>query len=860
MPIHLHTHQQDVADRVKYLASEGATTCVGTPVSELARIVALVHDFGKLTTAFQQHLDGESVDADTSHAPLGAFAGFYAFEVSGYDGHDALVGFLAIAKHHGRLPDVADYVFNRTNPTQPDGRRRIPTVRAHVEDIDENASTVADEILLDATDGKGSWDEFAAKMLDNDWLLTILTLVTSGIGAPTKAQVDTLPDDYYDALLPVWSTLTLADKTSAAALTAGAEFDKTAYDGTTPRLDALTERIDTLQSDRPPDAMPDEQRIHELRGDAHDEVMTSLEDFVEADTSVASLTLPTGLGKTLTGLNAGLSLLSNGDTSGRLIYALPFTSIIDQVATECREIFETSGHDEVLTIDHHLAETIVDTVEIESMDPDAVAHIEELLGKSWRSGMVITTFVQLFESLAGPSNSRSLKLPALDGSVIIIDEPQAVPEEWWPLVRRLVTMLTEQYDVQIIVMTATQPKVFEQGSNTTYPLIEQPERYYSELDRVVFEIDDSAETFIDNEPVPLDYPTAAESALADVDSSESMLAICNTIDSARELTDALTSRQPFTSLNAVYDDHLADYEGLTADILCDDITTAVKDARDPRDRILLHLTTRHRPVDRRMLIAVTKQLQADDVPVCAVTTQLVEAGVDISFDYIFRDFAPMSSIVQAAGRCNRSFESDTGTVTVWLLDQPADTGRLPTTAVYGGTGEESRPKLTAQAIAACRDDDGNDRFSETTMTWDVVRAYFDRLQARNPGQQSYVEYLRNSEIRKLGRQSLITEGKAVDVVVARTGKEEKLFTDISEHFDNYDFDRLDDSLDTAQELQVSIPLYDGESEEARRINELNPIHAGATRRQVMARTDQYNAFSPLTGLSIPSPSVDNRFL
>ncbi|MFD1571485.1 CRISPR-associated endonuclease Cas3'' [Halorubrum laminariae] len=860
-PVHLQKHHQDVADRSLYLTPKEATTSTGTPVSEISEIISLVHDFGKLTTAFQKHLDEKDIDENTSHSPLGAFVGFYVLKSRGYKSIDALTGFVAIAKHHGTLPDVADYVFNHVHPDQSQGSRRIPMVRAQVRDIDSNVSTLADQILTEATGGAGSWNEFAEKMVNNEWLLTILNLVTSGIGRPTSPQEDTLPVDFYESILPVWSTLTLADKTSAAALTSGAELDTSVYDGTQPSLSRLIRKIESLQSEGlNSDATADEEHIHNLRGDAHEEVMESIEDFATANTSVASLTLPTGLGKTLTGLNAGLSLLSRRSTTGRLIYALPFTSIIDQVEEKCRDMFKTNGHDEVLTVDHHLAETIIDIADLGNVDPDTVAHIEALLGDSWRSGMVITTFVQLFESLAGPSNSQSMKLPSLDESVVIIDEPQAIPEAWWPLVQRLMTMITEQYDAQIIVMTATQPKVFEQDENTTYSLIQSPEQYYSELDRVEFEIKESANTFINRNPDPLDYTTAAEKLLSDSTQEDSSLAICNTIDSARELTDALTSSHEFTSLNQVYDDYLNDSKKLTTEISCEDIVAAVADAYSSKKPVLLHLTTRHRPVDRRILITVTKQLQENRIPVYAVTTQLVEAGVDISFDRVFRDFAPMSSIVQAAGRCNRSFEHDRGTVIVWLLGQPTDSQQLPATAVYGGDNEESRPKLTAQAINSHRDNRSECLFSETTMTWDVVNEYFDRLQDRNPGRQEYVDYLLNSQISQLGRQSLITNGESVDVVVARTKTETELLDNIDEAFDDYDYDSLEKLVDQTRELQVSIPIYDESSEEAQQIAELNPVHAGSMRRQVKAKTDQYDAYSPLTGLSVPSPTVDNRFL
>jgi hypothetical protein len=259
-------------------------------------------------------------------------------------------------------------------------------------------------------------------------------------------------------------------------------------------------------------------------------------------------------------------------------------------------------------------------------------------------------------------------------------------------------------------------------------------------------------------------------------------------------------------------------------------------------------------------LSVTKSLQSAGVSVVAVTTQLVEAGVDISFDRVVRDFAPMSSIVQAAGRCNRSFEQDRGTVTIWQLDAPGALTRLPSVAVYGGDDEESRPKLTAQAIDAVRDDDDQRQFTEPTMAWDAATEYFNLLQGRNPGKQEYVDYVTNSQLERLGRQSLITKRNGVDVVIARTRAERDLLDEIERVFDRFEFDRLDDLLDDVRTLQVSIPLYDETSDEAKRISNLDRLHAGAEVRRVDAKVDRNSAFDSLRGLSIPSETVENRFM
>jgi hypothetical protein len=98
------------------------------------------------------------------------------------------------------------------------------------------------------------------------------------------------------------------------------------------------------------------------------------------------------------------------------------------------------------------------------------------------------------------------------------------------------------------------------------------------------------------------------------------------------------------------------------------------------------------------------------------------------------------------------------------------------------------------------------------------------------------------------------------VVIARTRAERDLLDEIERVFDRFEFDRLDDLLDDVRTLQVSIPLYDETSDEAKRISNLNRLHAGAEVRRVDAKVDMNSAFDPLRGLSIPSETVENRFM
>lgn len=136
---------------------------------------------------------------------------------------------------------------------------------------------------------------------------------------------------------------------------------------------------------------------------------------------------------------------------------------------------------------------------------------------------------------------------------------------------------------------------------------------------------------------------------------------------------------------------------------------------------VLHLSTRLRPIDRLKLIETAKELTDRGAPLLTISTQLVEAGVDISFEQVYRDLAPIDSIVQAAGRCNRSFERDEGRVTVWWLDTPEEQTKTPAEAVYN-RGTSLLP-VAAETLESVRGDQTT--LSETAVARTAVQTYYD---------------------------------------------------------------------------------------------------------------------------------------
>jgi hypothetical protein len=463
----------------------------------------------------------------------------------------------------------------------------------------------------------------------------------------------------------------------------------------------------------------------------------------------------------------------------------------------------------------------------------------------------VTTFVQLFESLAGPTNNQSMKLPALRNAVVVLDEPQSLPLDWWKLVPRLVTLLTERYDATVIAMTATQPQLFDDATE----LVDDPDAYFEATERVTYDLDPSTERYIDRQSDPKSYRDAATTLLEAVESNHSTLAVCNTIDSAKTLTERVTEgRTPFVTVGDAYADEL-DRTG-TVDAI--DPTALADRIIENGDRSVLHLSTRLRPIDRLRLIETAKVLTEREHPLLTVSTQLVEAGVDISFDRVYRDLAPIDSIVQAAGRCNRSFERDRGTVTVWWLDAPDDQDKTPAEAVYNH-GPALLP-VAAETLEAVRGED--DRLSETAVARTAVKRYYERLhEEKNVGTEEYVTFVDEARGDELAPLSLIDQRRAVDVIVCRTDGELETLEEIRTAIDRYEFDTVDTLMDDLRTKRVSVPIYRSDSREARELADLPPVHSETDVRCIDPSEPQFvDFFDPVIGFVVPDTTVERRFL
>lgn len=857
-------HLTDVANRSCHVVPDSAFTPNGEPVESVVKTLAYVHDLGKATTYFQHHILEGSTEPENSllrhHAPIGSFAAYYALDVQGFSTQTCLAGFIAVGKHHGRLGDMVNYVFQRVHRrenvsarNQSSTERRQSAIAKQIKDIDDNVPSIADEMIRKATNNEGTWDKFSSTFAD------LLTIIESKVATSNGHGVDrnAVSNSCYELALECWGSLVLADKTSAASEINAETQPEETYKPVQPDFEQLDAFVADLEEESraDPNGSRDEQLNHH-RSSARNTVIDNAKQFAQNGGGVATLTLPTGMGKTLSGLSAALTIRDELSHK-RVVYALPFTSIIDQVVDELQEIHETDTAGRVLTAHHYLSDTTIEAIS-DSEKADLNDDVSGMLAESWRAGLTVTTFVQLFESLAGPTNAQSMKVPALRDCVIILDEPQSIPLDWWELVPRLVRILTERFGTSVIAMTATQPRLFEQSptiEGEPTELVNNPDRYFRETQRLVYQLDPSTERYLETQEGPKSYDDATTDILSTVDAGYSTLAVCNTIDSAQRLTTRVDEARPdFTNVGEMYAAELQQVRAV------EDInpTRVAKQVRQAGPTSILHLSTRVRPVDRLKLIETAKELTDSGHRLVTISTQLVEAGVDISFDHVYRDLAPIESIVQAAGRCNRSFEREQGTVTVWWLDAPGEQQKTPSEAVYNQN--ITLLPVVAETLESLEPD--GTALDEFTVARTAVDRFYDRLhEEKNVGKKEFATYVDDARADELGDLSLIDKRDAVDVIICRTPAERQTRETIATAADRYDWSTVRNKMHNLRTKQVSIPIYRADSREARELDDLPPVHQETNIRWIDTTEPQYDGFfDTTTGFVVPDSTVERRFL
>ena len=539
--------EQTVAEHLNGTAGLCAAFAASFGAEEQGRLAGLAHDLGKYSAAFQRRLRGSAERVD--HATAGAAECCKRGQICAA---------FAVAGHHGGLPDGGGQGDHQDEPTFS-GRMR--------------------KAALGLLEPCGAWQ--------GELKLP---------AAPLPAFSGPLDEMFFTRML--YSCLVDADFLDTETFMAGAEQERGGGD----RIEELEKKLQAhISGWFPPRNGLNRERCAVLR--------RCLDQGAAQEPGLFTLTIPTGGGKTAASLAFALR---HARTHGlrRVIYVIPYTSIIEQNAQVFRNIL---GDENVL--EHHSG-VLYDIGDEARPDNARLARATE----NWDMPVVVTTAVQFFESLFANRSSQCRKLHNLAKSVIIFDEAQMLPIPYLRPCVFAVSQLVKGYGASAVLCTATQPAldgIFREFLPDR-PAVElcPREMFHPEIfQRVTFRREGR-----------LPWEAVAER----LGGQKQALCIVNSRKSARQVYDLLDKDGAF------------------------------------------HLSTLMYPAHRKAALEQIRARLRDGLPCRVVSTSLIEAGVDVDFPAVFREEAGLDSILQAAGRCNREGKRPAGesVVTIFQGETP----------------------------------------------------------------------------------------------------------------------------------------------------------------------------------------------
>lgn len=700
-------HTRQVAESCRSLL-QSRVTSFDLPtglLADLGYLAGVCHDIAKGTQYFQHYLltPDHAVIGPKEHALLSSLLAKQAveqylipFELTEMDRQllPYLV-FTAVKRHHGNLN-------NFKVELSLDAKADILSEQIEVFDDEPLIQEILDELMA-VVKFKFDWRLFKQYIQNQDYVNEYgnFELDFFDLGDYPDLSGDAKNRYYYWHQL-FYGTLLLSDKS-----------------------DVILKGIPRQESERPSLAALESYRqrkgydspkttLDVLKNKAYYETLAELDRVYSVDQHLYSITLPTGLGKTLTSLAVGLALQKKLDLqAGRLIITIPFTSIIDQNFSVFQDVFEQPSSD-VLLKHHHLAEPSYKMGD-DTLDQDK----SQFLIETWQSGIVVTTFVQLLESLFSSDKTKLLKLPNLANSIIILDEIQQIKYALWPLIRRVFMTLGERYNCYFILMSATQPLIFLPGEE----IKELVPNY-----RTYFRNDQFNRTKLINR-------TQQEVSFADF--TQDVIDYCEEYSDKNVLVILNTKHFTMECFKKV------------ADVLSDETTD------------VYYLTTLITPYERKRIINRIKNYKGPKQQVI-ISTQLIEAGVDVSVHTVFRAMAPLDSIIQAAGRANRYNEKDTiSDVYLYAITEMKRASGM----VYGG----DLLVKTANVLKHTSEVDEHGYL-------DLIEAYFEEVKKQADVLVSpELTALQALDFKKVGEFQFIEERKAESVYVQLNEEAESLW-------------------------------------------------------------------------------------
>ncbi|MHA1381527.1 MAG: CRISPR-associated helicase Cas3', partial [Candidatus Helarchaeota archaeon] len=579
----------------------------GSILENLVYTTGFSHDFGKATSYFQEYIKADNEEKqklknqpETHHGLLSAVFTYWLiksyFKIKDITSKNSFLPFLPflfflmVKKHHGNLEDpINDELFSQ----------QYDYLEYQIRELDKKEIEQLLSFLSKKVNVNFRMSEFPVNIksfIKNEFRSQI---------KPTsirKKFLKEFPDkiENYITFQFFYSILLQSDKESIVIEKRNKKRPRISTD--------IVRKFKKKKFGEP------RTRIDQIREEIFIDSHRTINE-TDLSQNIFSLNVPTGSGKTLTALSVALRLRERLEKEKgfipRIIYSLPFTSIIDQNYDVFHEVLNNPSS-ELLLKHHHLSELFYKSRNDDEYDTNQ----SQFLIESWESEIVVTTFIQLFHTLLSNKNRALKKFHKLANSIILLDEVQTIPIKYWLLIRAVLSKICDVFNTYIILMTATQPRIFP--GEKIVELVPDKDKYFGKLNRVHLSFEKKDFALNDFEELIL---------LSIIDSSESFLIVLNTINSSLHLYNFLIKKE--------IDRNVLFY--LSTNIIPKHRTQRIRRIRDSRKKKII------------------------------ISTQMVEAGVDIDVENVWRDFGPLDSINQICGRCNRNFGDRLGNVKIFQL-------------------------------------------------------------------------------------------------------------------------------------------------------------------------------------------------
>lgn len=683
--------------------------------SNISFLIGLTHDFAKSTSFFQTYLSDHTKKENIQHSFLSAIFTYYVVKNYldknniNFESNLSIISYIVVLAHHGNLKDITkldDYNEKKINSKM---------VLKQIEDLkssDDNLSKFYDDFEIDFFRFFDEFDEISEEITDE---LLIFSF---------EGNID----NYFYILL-FYSSLLDADKMDASE---------------SKRINRENIPGDIVDIFKKNNLRDSKDNINKTREEAYQEVNGNILNM-DLNERILSIELPTGIGKTFTGVSAALKLKERINNelnfNPRIIYSLPFLTIVDQNSDTISSILnESSLNGSNFLLNHnHLSDMNYKSNDLENYD----ISNSKILIEGWNSEIIVTTFIQFFYSIISNKNKSLRKFHNITNSIILLDEIQSLPYKYWKIINLFFKKLAYEYNCWIILMTATQPYIFKE--NEIKSLVDNVDYYFNKFDRVNYNFNLDSQNFEDFKKEFVDKISN--------DSKNDYLVVLNTINSSKELYEFI--KDYYSVMD--YDIYLDDCNGIC--YIGDDIQ-------------LIYLSNNIIPKHRLEKINAIKESHRQSI---VISTQLIEAGVDIDVNIIYRDLAPLDSLVQTAGRCNRSGNKEKGVVNVISLKN--ENGKSYSSFIY----DSLLLNKTKEVLTSLN------QISEKEFNLAAAKNYFKLIYNSGTQDDYLIKIIKNLRFPEIPSNfKLIEEDiQKVDVFVVINSEAKLLFEKYNDIINNY---------------------------------------------------------------------------